>query len=351
MPIVRSIFGTTPDGVAVERYSLSNSHGLQADIMTYGATLLAVRAPDRAGTPGDVVLGFDGLEGYLADQPYLGAVCGRVANRIAGGRFELNGETYTLAINNDPNHLHGGPGGFHRQVWAARERDSADGPSVELSYLSPDGQEGYPGNLSVVVAYTLTERGELRIEYTATTDRDTVVNLTNHAYFNLAGGGDILDHQVEIAASRFVPIGANLIPLGELRPVRGTPFDFTTPARVGAHVDADDEQIRNGLGYDHTWVLDKADGALGFAARVYAPATGRVLEVSTTEPGLQFYTGNFLDGSLTGRGGQIYAYRTGLCLETQHFPDSPNQPQFPSVVLRPGQTYTQTTIYHFGVRE
>jgi aldose 1-epimerase len=349
--MTRSSFGTTPDGVAVERFTLTNAHGVQAQVTTYGATLVALRAPDRAGALGDVVLGFDDLAGYLGDQPYLGAVCGRVANRIDRGRFELSGETYTLAINNGPNHLHGGPGGFHRRVWAARERESADGPSVELAYLSPDGEEGYPGNLSVAVVYTLTDRDELRLDYAATTDRDTVVNLTNHAYFNLAGGGDILDHEIELAASRFVPIGPTLIPTGELRAVRGTPFDFTTPERIGARIDAGDEQIRCGLGYDHTWVLDKPAGTLGLAARVHAPATGRVMEVSTTEPGVQFYSGNFLDGSVVGRGGQIYQRRGALCLETQHFPDSPNQPQFPSIVLRPGQTYAQTTIYRFGVRD
>jgi aldose 1-epimerase len=347
MPISRHAAGHAGEAT-VERYTLSNARGLEADILTYGGALAALRAPDRSGALGDVVLGFDTLEPYLGDQPYLGALIGRYGNRIARGRFELNGKTYSLACNNGPNHLHGGPAGFHRKVWAARERASADGAALELAYLSRDGEEGYPGNLAVTVVYTLTDRDELRIDYAATTDRDTVLNLTNHTYFNLSGGSNILDHELELAASRFLPIDDTLIPLGELRPVRGTPMDFTARTPIGVRIDADDEQIRRGLGYDHTWVLDKAAGELGLAARVYAPSTGRAMEVFTTQPGVQFYSGNFLDGSLVGRGGRRYARRSGLCLETQHFPDSPNQPQFPSTVLRPGETYRQTTIYRFA---
>jgi aldose 1-epimerase len=350
MPISSEPFGSTSDGTAIDRYTLVNAHGLEAEIMTYGATLVALRAPDRSGVLGDVLLGFAELAPYLGAHPFFGSVIGRYGNRIANGRFELNGTTYTLARNNDPNHLHGGPAGFHHQAWRASVYASADGPALELSYLSRDGEEGYPGNLSVTVVYTLTERDELRIDYTATTDRDTIVNLTNHAYFNLAGGGDILGHQMQLAASHFLPIDATLIPLGELWPVQGTPLDFTTPMPIGARIAADDEQIRRGMGYDHCWVLDKPAGALDLAALVYEPTSGREMEVYTTEPSVQFYSGNLLNGE-AGKYGQTYPKRSGLCLETQHFPDSPNQPQFPSTVLRPGQTYRQTTIYRFGVRE
>jgi len=349
MPISRQTFGATSDGTTIERYTLTNGHGLEADIMTYGGTLTALHVPDRDGALGDVVLGFEELAPYLGPHPFFGSLVGRYGNRIAHGRFELNGATYTLARNDGPNHLHGGPNGFHRQVWRASERASADGSGLELNYLSRDGEEGYSGNLAVTVVYTLTEDDGLRIDYTATTDSDTVVNLTNHAYFNLAGGGDILGHELQLAASRFLPIDATLIPIGELRPVQGTPLDFSAPTPIGARIAADDEQIRRGMGYDHTWVLDKPSGALGLAARVYEPTTGRLMEVSTTEPGIQFYAGNQLDGSLTGKREQVYARHSGLCLETQHFPDSPNQQQFPSTVLRPGETYRQTTIYRFGV--
>jgi aldose 1-epimerase len=323
---------------------------MEAQILTYGGTLLALRVPDQNGVLDDVVLGFETLAPYLSEQPYIGALIGRYANRIAGGRFELNGVTYTLAHNDGPNHVHGGPSGFHRKIWNAQEHASDAEPSLELRYLSRDGDEGYPGNLAVTVTYTLTDRNELRIRYTATTDADTVVNLTNHAYLNLAGAGNILDHELQIFASQFIPIDATSIPLGDVRSVHGTPMDFTAPARIGRRIAADDEQLRHGQGYDHTWVLDKEDGVLALAARVYEPSTGRVLEVFTTEPGVQFYSGNMLDGSLIGKDGQRYVQHSGLCLETQHFPDSPNQPQFPSTVLRPGQVYHQTTIYRFTVQ-
>ena len=349
MPISRDTFGSTSDGVSVDRYTLTNTKGSAAEIMSYGGTLLALRVPDRAGTLDDVLLGFESLEPYLGGHPYFGSLVGRYANRIAEGQFSLNGVSYRLACNNGPNHLHGGPNGFHRRVWQARELQSSEGPGLELTYLSSDGEEGYPGNLDVKVVYTLTEQDELRIDYEATTDRDTIINLTNHAYFNL-GGDTILDHELTLNASRFVPIDESFIPLGELRDVRGTAMDFTTPTRIGSRITDDDEQLRRGLGYDHTWVFDKDLDALDLVARLYASATGRVMEVFTTQPGLQFYSGNQLDGSLTGKGGKVYVQHGGLALETHHFPDSPNQPQFPSTVLRPGERYRQTTIYRFSAQ-
>jgi aldose 1-epimerase len=349
MPLSRDSSGVTSDGVAIDLYRLVNSNGLQADIMTWGGTLVGLRMPDRNGVMADVVLGFDLLEPYLGEHPYFGNLIGRFANRIADGRFELNGITYTLARNNGRNHLHGGPEGFHRRVWQAREVDSPEGAGLELRYVSSDGEEGYPGILTATVTYTLTEQDELRIQYLATTDRDTIVNLTNHAYFNLAGSGNILGHELELAASRFLPIDETSIPIGEPREVRGTPMDFLTPTLIGARIAADDKQIRNGQGYDHNWVLDEEEGALGLAARLRDPSSGRVMEVLTTQPGVQFYSGNLLDGSLTGKGGQRYDQYSGLCLETQHFPDSPNQPHFPSTVLRPGEIYDHTTLLRFSV--
>ncbi|HJZ49977.1 MAG TPA: aldose epimerase family protein [Roseiflexaceae bacterium] len=349
MPITSEPFGRTADGAAVERYTLTNANGLEAAITSYGGTLTSLRVPDRNGVFGDVVLGFDTLAPYLGDHPYFGALIGRFCNRIAGGQFTLNGVTYTLARNDGRNHLHGGPHGFHRAVWSTHEHRSAEGPGLELRYLSHDGEEGYPGNLDVRVIYTLTDQDALRIDYTATTDRDTLVNLTHHAYFNLAGGG-ILGHQLQLHGTWFLPIDESFIPLGELRPVQDTPMDFTRPTPIGERIGADDEQLRRAQGYDHTWVMDKPAGALGRAARVYEPDSGRVLEVYTTTPGVQFYSGNMLDGSLTGKGGTVYSRNSGLCLETQHFPDSPNQPRFPSTVLHPGETYRQTTIFQFGVQ-
>lgn len=353
MPITREPFGVTTQGAAVERYTLTNGSGLEATIITYGGVLTALRVPDRSGALADVVLGYDTLAPY-EDQapsfPYFGALVGRYANRIAGGRFELDGVSYQLARNNGPNHLHGGPHGFHHVVWSAREVAAADGPSLELTYLSPDGEEGYPGNLTVTATYTLSERNELRIDYQATTDRATVINLTNHSYFNLAGQGDILSHELELHASHFLPIDATLIPHGELRPVEDTPMDFRTPTPVGAQIKADDEQIRRGQGYDHTWVFDKPTEVLERVGQLYDPSSGRVMELLTTQPSVQLYSGSQLDGSLTGKRGQRYDRFAGLCLETQHLPDSPNQPQFPTTVLRPGQHYRQTSIYRFGTR-
>lgn len=351
MPITRESFGATSDGSPIDRYTLINTNGLEADIITLGGIITALRVPDRSGALGDVVLGFDTFASYLDNRPFFGALIGRYGNRIANGRFVLNGTTSTLARNNGPNHLHGGPEGFHRQVWLDRPYDSPDGPSLELTYVSRDGEEGYPGNLQVSVVYTLTDQDALRIDYTATTDQDTVLNLTNHSYFNLAGSGDILGHELELVASRFTPVNPTLIPTGELAPVRGTPFDFTTPTAIGARINTDDVQIERGQGYDHNWVLDNQAGELALAARVYDSSSGRVIEAWTTQPGVQFYCGSQLDGSVIGKNGQPYVKYSGLCLETQHFPDSPNQPQFPSTVLRPGETYRQTTEYRFTIRD
>ncbi len=349
MSISRADFGAA-NGSAVDLYTLTNAQGVTAKIATYGGTWVSLLAPDRQGQPGDVLLGFDSLAGYLGDHPYFGSLVGRVGNRIARGHFELGGVAYELACNNGPNHLHGGPGGFHRAVWRAEVRADGDEPSLALSYLSRDGEEGYPGNLAVTVVYTLTAKNELRLDYSASTDRDTIVNLTNHAYFNLSGGGDVLGHQIQIDAARFVPVGPDLIPTGELRAVAGTPMDFRAGQPIGARLPSDDEQIASALGgYDHCWALDHPAGQLGRAARVTEPGSGRVMEVFTTQPGVQFYTGNFLDGTLAGKRGQRYEKYAGLCLETQHFPDAPNQPQFPSIVLRPGETYQQTTVYQFLV--
>lgn len=346
MSIERAAFGSA-GGTAIDRYTLTNAHGLAAEIMTYGGTLLALRTPDRSGRLGDIVLGFDTLDGYLGAHPYFGALIGRYGNRIAGGRFVLDGATYTLAQNDGPNNLHGGPHGFDRVAWHAEPHTHGAEPSLALQYTSRDGDQGFPGTLSATVVYTLTDANELRIDYHATTDQPTVVNLTNHAYFNLAGAGDILGHTLELAAARFVPINPNLIPTGALQPVRGTPMDFRTPTPIGARIGADDAQLHAAGGYDHTWVLDA--GGLAFAARVAEPGSGRVLEVYTTQPGVQFYSGNFLDGTLVGKRAQRYARHAGLCLETQHFPDSPNQPAFPSTQLRPGQIYRETTLLRFGV--
>ncbi len=341
-------FGTTASGEAVDLYTLSNKNGVEAALMTYGGIVVALRAPDRAGRLGDIVLGFDTLDGYLKGHPYFGAIVGRYGNRIAKGKFRLGGAEYTLARNNGENALHGGVRGFDKVVWKARDV-SGEAQSLELSYLSKDGEEGYPGNLAVTVTYTLSDANELRIDYSATTDKDTVVNLTNHSYFNLAGQGegDILGHKVTLNAGRFTPVDKGLIPTGELRSVEGTPFDFRQPLVIGARISQNDEQLVFGKGYDHNFVLDRKGAGLEMAARVYEPKSGRVLEVWTTEPGIQLYTGNFLDGTIRGKAGKVYNQRYGFCLETQHFPDSPNQPSFPTTVLKPGQLYRTTTTYKF----
>lgn len=343
-------FGTAPDGTPVEIHTLRNASGMEARICTYGGIVVSLKVPDRDGNLGDVVLGYDGLDGYLKESPYFGCLVGRYGNRIAGGRFTLDGTTYVLATNNGPNHLHGGLVGFDKRVWSAAAERGPLGPRLVMTYVSPDGEEGYPGKLTVKAVYTLTEGNGLRLDYEATTDKPTVVNLTQHSYFNLAGRGDILGHEVRIDADRFTPVDATLIPTGELRPVAGTPFDFRQPTAIGARIGQDDEQLRYGGGYDHNWVISKPHGQFARQAVVHEPTTGRVLEVWSTEPGLQFYCGNFLDGSITGKGGWVYGHRNGFCMEPQHYPDSPNQPAFPSVVLRPGRTFRSTIEYRFSVR-
>jgi aldose 1-epimerase len=345
--ISRTPFGRTPDGVPVDLYTLRNSQGAEARIMTYGGIVVSLKVPDREGRLGDVVLGYETLAEYIEENPYFGCLVGRYGNRIANGRFTLDGQTYKLAQNNPPNHLHGGWKGFDKVVWKARSYNSPLGPALELNYLSVDGEEGYPGNLNVTAVYTLTEDNALRLDYAAVTDRPTVVNLTHHSYFNLAGRGDILGHEVMIHADRFTPVDETLIPTGALAPVEGTPFDFRKPTSIGARIDQDDQQLKFGGGYDHNWVITKPYGQFGLQARVYEPTSGRVMEVHSTEPGLQFYSGNFLDGTLTGKAGWVYEFRHGFCMEPQHFPDSPNQPDFPSTVLRPGETYRNTIVYRF----
>ena len=357
--ISHSPFGALPDGTAIERYTLSNRRGMQAQIITYGGIVTELTARDRRGHHEDVVLGFDQLDGYLQGSPYFGALIGRYGNRIANGRFGLEGREYHLATNNGPNSLHGGLKGFDKVVWRVKWAGVGPrGAELTLHYVSRDGEEGYPGSLEVTATYTLTEDDALRLDYTATTDQDTVVNLTQHSYFNLRGQGhgDILEHQVEIDADRFTPVDSTLIPTGELRSVTGTPFDFRTLTPIGSRIESNDEQLRFGHGYDHNWVIRGARAAGGAVGRltldatVYEPESGRVLEVRSDQPGLQFYTGNFLDGTIHGKGGKVYPYRGALCLETQHFPDSPNKPSFPSTELKPGQTYHTVTVYRFSAR-
>jgi aldose 1-epimerase len=337
-----------PDGTGVQIFTLTNAHGLEARIITYGGAVASLKTPDRAGAMGDIVQGFDSIAGYLSPEPYFGALIGRYGNRIGHAKFSLNGKDYTLPKNDGENTLHGGERGFDKRVWTGRELP--DG-GLELTYLSKDGEEGFPGNLKATVAYHLTDADELKIEYSATTDKDTVVNLTNHSYFNLkgAGQGDILGHLMMLSADKFTPVDAGLIPTGELRAVAGTPFDFRKPTAIGARIEQGDEQLKLGKGYDHNWVLNRTGSGLSLAARVDEPTTGRVMEVRTTEPAIQFYTGNFLDGTLKGKGGKVYGLRAAFCLETQHYPDSPNKPKFPSTVLKPGQTYHTTTVYKFWV--
>ena len=347
--ISREPFGRTKEGTPVDLFTLRNSKGVEARICNYGGILVSFKAPDRHGKMGDVVLGYDKLDDYIKNNPFFGALVGRYGNRIARGKFTLDGKEYTLAINNGPNALHGGLKGFDKVVWEPSIRTSQDGPALQLKYLSKDGEEGYPGNLSVTALYTLTDDNGLRLDYAATTDKDTIVNLTEHSYFNLGGKGDVLKHIMMISADKFTPVDSTLIPMGELRPVDGTPFDFRKPTAIGARIDQDDEQLKFGSGYDHNFVINKPPGELALAARVYEPTTGRVLEVLTTEPGLQFYTGNFLDGTIKGKGGWVYQRRNGFCMEAQHFPDSPNHPAFPSVVLKPGEIYRNTIIYRLSV--
>jgi aldose 1-epimerase len=346
--ITEQNWGATRDGTAVKLFTLTNQNGMVARITSYGAILTELRVPDARGQLTNVVLGFDNLERYLQGHPAFGTTVGRVANRIAHARFTLDGQEYKLAANHGAHHIHGGVKGFDKVVWQSKALPAKhNAASVQFTYLSPDGEEGYPGNLSVVVIYTLTDDNELRVDYHATTDKPTILNLTNHSYFNLAGGGDVLDHELFIDAARYTPADQDLIPTGEIAPVKGTPLDFTQPTRIGARID----QLKpRPNGYDHNYVLNSGGSSLALAARAYEPTSGRVLEVLTTEPGVQLYTGNWLDGRIQGIDGVVYGPHSGFCLETQHFPDSINQPEFPSTVLRPGQTFQSTTVFKFSTR-
>lgn len=352
--VVSEAFGSTEDGEAVQLFTLTNANGVEIKAITYGGIIISLKTPDRNGNLGDIVLGYDNLESYLEGSPYFGSIIGRYGNRIGGAAFDLDGETYTLAANDGPNHLHGGVKGFDKVVWAGEPFENEDGVGVVFSYTSPDGEEGYPGTLDMEVTYTLTPSNQLIVDYHATTDKATPVNLTQHAYFNLADAGtsEILGHELTIAADGFTPVDATLIPTGEITPVEGTPFDFRTPHAIGERINAEDEQIAFGGGYDHNWVLNGTPaGDLTLAARVYEPTTGRTLEITTSEPAIQFYSGNFLNGENIGKGGVAYQYRTGFCLETQHYPDSPNKPDFPSTILRPGEEYSTRTVFQFGVQQ
>ncbi len=351
-PLIRSqSFGKTSDGQNVSLYTLRNASGMEVTVTNYGGTITSIKVMDRAQKFADVVLGFDNLDGYISktNNAYFGAIIGRYANRIAHGAFTLDGHHYHTPLNDGPNTLHGGLRGFDKRVWQAKEVSDAGGPALELRYRSADGEEGFPGNLDVTVRYSLNNKNELRIDYTATTDKDTVLNLTNHSYFNLAGAGTqtVLNHKLTLAAARFTPIDSTLIPTGAIRKVDGTPLDFRRPTAIGARIDESNEQLKFAKGYDHNFVLDHPGDLTALAAKVEEPNSGRVLEVFTTQPGIQFYSGNFLDGKNHGIGG-AYGFRSALCLETQHFPDSPNHPEFPSTVLRPGAAFHSTTIYRFS---
>ena len=355
-PPARRIFGRlpSPDGASVEEFTLTNAHGIEVRAITYGAIITVIRTPDRSGKLADIVFGFDSLQGYLAQSPYFGAIVGRFANRIARGQFSLDGVTYHLATNNGPNSLHGGLRGFDKVLWTAEPVQSDSGAGVVFHYLSPNGEEGYPGNVDVRVTYMLTPRDELVVDYTATTDKATPLNLSQHSYWNLHGDGkgNILDHVLTLDASAYTPVDSTLIPTGQIAAVAGTPFDFRSPTAIGARIEQPNKQLRFGKGYDHNWVLDRPAGggtALVRAARLVDSTSGRTLEISTSEPGIQFYSGNFLDGTITGKHGVVYGHRAALCLETQHFPDSPNHPNFPSTILRPGETFRSRTVFVFGV--
>ena len=345
-------FGTLEDGRHVNLFTLTNASGAEVKIIDYGAIVVSLKVPDRAGTLRDVVLGYDDLAGYVKDKVFLGATVGRYANRIAAGKFTLDGKTYQLDLNDGPNHLHGGAGGFYKKLWKAKLVKGKDGPGVALTYLSPDGEDGYPGKVTLTVTYTLTRDDALRVDYRGTTDKPTILNPTHHSYFNLSGDPSqtILDEELTIDADQTTPVGAGLIPTGTLADVKGTPLDFRQPARIGARIEAADPQMVLGKGYDHNWVLRGARGRLRQAAEVYDARSGIVMQVLTDQPGLQFYSGNFLDGTIRGKGGVAYGRRGALCLEAQTFPDAPNHPAFPSATLRPGQRYTQTTIYRFSTR-
>lgn len=350
--ITKASFGKLPDGQEVFLYTVKNKNGVEMKVTNYGGIITSLKTPDKNGVLEDVVLGYDSLDGYLKESPFFGAIVGRYGNRIAKGKFKLDGKEYTLAINNPPNSLHGGPKGFDKVVWTIEEIMSINGPALKLSYLSKDMEEGFPGNLQAEAIYTLTENNELRFDYKATTDKATVVNLTQHTYFNLTGNTkrDILNHMLEINSDEIVPVDKTLIPTGKFRKVAGTPFDFTTTQAVGSRINDKDEQLEFGGGYDHCYVLRPSKDTLNYAAAVSDPESGRKIEVYTTEPGIQFYSGNFLTGSITGKGNVVYSKRFGLCLETEHYPDSPNQPQFPSVTLKPGEVYKTTTVYKFSAQ-
>ncbi|HQU73581.1 MAG TPA: aldose epimerase family protein [Calditrichia bacterium] len=350
---MESNYGQMPDGRAVSLYTLTNKSGVEMTVTDYGGIIVSLKVPDRNGNMGDVVLGYDKLDSYLEDTPYLGAIIGRYGNRIGMGKFSLDGTEYTLATNNGANHLHGGEKGFDKVLWKGEPFKNDNGVGIVFTYTSKDGEEGYPGNLAVKVTYTLGNDNSLRFDYEATTDKTTVCNLTQHSYFNLAGhdSGTILNQELMIKSDYYTPVDDGLIPTGELRPVAGTPFDFNQPTQIGARITDENQQLTYGLGYDHNWVLKREkDGDLELAATLFDSGSGRLMEVWTEEPGLQFYSGNFLDGSHIGKGGKAYQHRTGLCLETQHYPDSPNQPDFPSVTLQPGETYQTTTVYKFKTR-
>jgi aldose 1-epimerase len=348
----KSNFGKLPNGSSANLYTLTNNNGMEVKITNYGGIITSILVPDKAGKISDVVLGYDDLSGYLDKSPYFGCIVGRYGNRIANGKFSLDGEEYSLATNNGPNALHGGLKGFDKIVWQVKELPRDGNLGLELKYVSKDMEEGYPGNLDVTVTYILTEDNALRIDYLAITDKKTVLNLTNHSYFNLkdAGASPILDHFIKLNADKFTPVDETLIPTGELRSVENTPFDFRQPHTIGERINAENEQIKFGGGYDHNFVLHGEMGQLRVIAEIFEPTSGRVMEVFTTEPGVQFYTGNFLDGSITGKNGNVYQHRHGFCLETQHYPDSPNKPEFPSTILEPGQKYQSTTIYKFSVK-
>lgn len=344
-------FGTLPDGREVTKHVLKNKNGVEVHVINYGGIITHLKAPDKNGKLEDIVLGYDSLAGYLRETPYFGAIIGRYGNRIANGRFTLDGKQYTLVQNNNGQHLHGGTVGFDKVFWNIAEIDSESGMAIRLTYLSKDMEEGYPGNLNVTVDYTLTDDNELKFEYSATTDKATVINLTQHTYFNLSGNArrDITDHILTLNADEYLPVSKVLIPTGKPAPVAGTPFDFNTPTQVGLRINEKNEQLKLAGGYDHCWILAGPEG-MKTAGSLHDSISGRTVEVRTTEPGIQFYSGNFLTGSITGKGGVVYKHRYGLCLETQHYPDSPNQPQFPTVVLKPGETYKTQTIYKFGTK-
>ena len=345
-------YGKLADGTKIELYTLTNTNGARAGIITYGGIVTTLEMPDRNGRMGDVTLGFDNLDDYISRSPYFGCLIGRCGNRMAKGRFTLDGKQYSVAVNDGENHLHGGIRGFDKQVWSATPvPNNPDGPALEMKYVSRDMEEGYPGTLSVKAVYTLTNTNALKVEFTASTDRKTICNLTHHAYFNLNEcSSDILDHEIKIEGSRYTPVDRGLIPTGEIAGTKGTPLDFTTPCAIGKRISHDFEQLKLGGGYDHNWVMDRQDGKVNLQATVYDPASGRVLETLSNQPGVQFYSGNFLDGSLKGKRGIPYKHRYGICLEPQHYPNSANTPGFPSIELTPGKTYRNTIIYSFSTK-